>query len=66
MTRCNVLVRRIPHRLSGEPVEEHAFLAMCGRPVEADGMCPYHLKQHKRDLIKERKRWRLVARLRGR
>jgi hypothetical protein len=58
---CGVLMRRVP-TVDGIAQDRHAHLQLCGRPVERDGMCAYHLR-HEELSRDESARWRRALRL---
>lgn len=61
---CDVEMRRVPV-VDGQRDEAHAFLALCGRPVERDGLCSFHARQAEID-PGELSRWKAALRAVGR
>ena len=60
---CQELMSRIPRSIEGAH-PEHAVLSICGRPVEADGLCAFHIRKRDAEPNLARKLRRLMHRRR--
>lgn len=56
---CQELMSRIPRSVEG-PQERHAILMVCGRPVEQDGLCAFHVRRRDAEPNLARKLRRLM------